>query len=67
LATLAEQAVIIAAQETEGKRNARDAYRAVVTEYDRPTTSNTTNIIARLKKLQMSDVIPPQIRPTLQC
>ena len=61
--TLAEQSDIIEGQETEGKRNARDAYRAVVAEYDSQTTSNTTDTIARLMKLKMSDVIPPQIRP----
>jgi hypothetical protein len=61
--TLAEQSDVIEGQETEGKRNARDAYRAVVAEYDSPTTSNTTDTIQRLMKLKMSDVIPPQIRP----
>lgn len=61
--TLAEQSDIIEGQETEGKRNARDAYRAVVAEYDSQTTSNTTDIIARLMTLKMSDVAPPQIRP----
>ena len=62
LKTIGQNRDVIATQEADGRRNARDAYRAVVAEFNSTTVSGTTSLASNLLRFKMSDAKPPQVR-----
>ena len=61
LKTLTNHRDIIEVQVAE-RRDARDAFRAVVTEFSRTTASNITSLVGKLMTLRLANVILPHVR-----